>query len=248
MAAQFPGILCVRRSHGPPCLTQGIEQRQCTSSRANLLSGTHELLELLHRGRVGSSTSPRSRHTLGRCRSRGSKARPTDIKYTGYPSQCTRPMGFDDLAGMASGLEGLMGSHGVSGRRAGLCERSGGLELTGLVQTHSRHAQNVDSWCTEMDSPLKYTGGDMPAGAGYWHDHLSGCSGGRGRCRSAQRRSQSHFRVRNSPIFFSMCAPPPCPSPSPSARRYARRCVEPNACRRVSCRLLHRLEAVADGF
>ncbi len=37
-----------------------------------------------------------------------------------------------------------------------------------------------------------------------------------------------------------------------SARRYARRWVEPNACRRVSCgvscRLLHRLEAVADGF
>lgn len=33
-----------------------------------------------------------------------------------------------------------------------------------------------------------------------------------------------------------------------SARRYGRRCVEPNACRGVSCRLLHRLEAVADGF
>jgi len=36
------------------------------------------------------------------------------------------------------------------------------------------------------------------------------------------------------------------------ARRYARRWVEPNACRRVSCGvscgLLHRLEAVADGF
>ncbi len=87
----------------------------------------------------------------------------------------------------------------------------------------------------------------LPA-AGYWHEHLSGGSGGRCRCRSAQRRSQSHFRVRNSPIFFSMCASSSLSVSFSSARRYGRRWVEPNACRRVSCRLLHRLEAVTDGF